>query len=628
MKNPFTLVGNIDSMLRETRIHTHNYLIKQLPMSTVFINQAFEVIHASDKWVNCFNFGQNDVLGMTIHELFHSVGKAWEEALENCMLGIPSENVRELLQLENGEKWIERSCLPWYDDKENIVGAILQMEDITEKIQKELKQEKLGLLLQAKSEISKTGSWEYDLLKNEITWSEMTRIIHELPSNYVPTLQTTINFYKKGHSRDTIQGSIRKALQSGTPWSEKLQLITAKGNEICVICSGRPIFKEGQMVGLMGTFQDVTQHEESLKRTVENEQLLSTLINNLPINVFVKDLESRKTLVNQSECEYVGVKDASELIGKSDFDLFDRKTAQISRDEDLMVINSLEPILGQETLHVKKDGTQTSFLTSKIPLLGADGKAKGIIGFSLNISNLKQKEEELRDLINVTSLQNKKLLNFAHIISHNLRSHTANFSMLLDFLVHERDEDEKLKIIGMLTDASDNLLETLDNLNEVVDISTNVNLEKHPVHLNSKIKAVQQSLFAFLKNHNATVVNLVPDNIHVMAIPAYMDSILMNFITNAVKYRDPSRPPVIKLSTQVHKDNIVLSIEDNGLGIDLKKYGSKLFGMYKTFHNNSDARGIGLYITKNQIEAMNGKIITCSEVGKGTTFNIYFNERN
>jgi PAS domain S-box-containing protein len=628
MENPFTLVGNIDSMLRETQVHINNYLIKQLPIATAFINQAFEVIHASDIWVNHFTYGRNDVIGMTIHELFHPVGSAWEEALENCLLGIRSENVRELFQMENGEKWIEHSCLPWYDDHENIMGAILQMEDVTEKIQKELQQEKLALLLKAKSEISKTGSWEYNLLKNEVIWSEMTRIIHELPPGHVPTLQDAINFYKKGHSRDTIQRSIGNALKHGTPWSEKLQLITAKGNEICVICSGRPLFKQGQMIGLLGTFQDITQHEASEKRTVENDQLLSTLINNLPLNVFVKDLESRKTLVNQSECDYVGVKDPSELIGKSDFDLFDKKTAQISREEDLLVMNSLKPILGKETVHVKKDGSQTSFMTSKIPLLGTDGKAKGIIGFSLNISNLKQKEEELRDLINVTSLQNKKLINFAHIISHNLRSHTANFSMLLDFLVHESDEDEKLKIIGMLTNASDNLLETLDNLNEVVDISTNVNLEKHPVHLNSKIKAVQQSLFAFLKNHNATVVNLVPDDVHVMAIPAYLDSILMNFITNSVKYRDLSRPPVIKLSTQVRNDNIVLSIADNGLGIDLKKYGSKLFGMYKTFHNNSDARGIGLYITKNQIEAMNGKIITCSEVGKGTTFNIYFNEKN
>ena len=324
----------------------------------------------------------------------------------------------------------------------------------------------------------------------------------------------------------------------------------------------------------------------------------------------------------------MGTEDPEELIGKTDFDLFDEKVAQISKEEDLFVMNSLQPVLGRERITIKKNGEVTTFLTSKIPLKGSDGKANGLVGISLDISDLKQKEEELRDLINVTSQQNKKLINFAHIVSHNLRSHTANFSMLLDFLVNEQDEDEKNNIIRMLTEASDNLLETLENLNEVVAISTNLNLEKKPINLNNKIATVEQNLAAFLKNNNATIINEISDTVHVKVIPAYMESILMNFITNAVKYKDPERDPEIRLSSKSNGNYTILSIADNGLGIDLKKYGDKLFGMYKTFHNNSDARGIGLYITKNQIEAMNGKIITCSEIGKGTTFNIYFNEKN
>jgi signal transduction histidine kinase len=180
----------------------------------------------------------------------------------------------------------------------------------------------------------------------------------------------------------------------------------------------------------------------------------------------------------------------------------------------------------------------------------------------------------------------------------------------------------------MLTKASDNLLETLENLNDVVAISTNTNLEKSPVNLRERIAIVQQNLTAFLNNHRAKIITDIPEKTLVNVVPAYIDSILMNFITNAVKYRDPNRDPVIRLSTTKKGHYNILSIEDNGLGIDLDKYGDKLFGMYKTFHNNSDAKGIGLYITKNQIEAMNGKIITQSEVGKGTTFNIYFNEKN
>ncbi|MDX1314601.1 MAG: ATP-binding protein, partial [Eudoraea sp.] len=289
---------------------------------------------------------------------------------------------------------------------------------------------------------------------------------------------------------------------------------------------------------------------------------------------------------------------------------------------------TLTPILGKETINIKKDGRLTTFLTSKIPLIGEDGKAKGLIGISMDISDLKRKEKELQDLISVTSVQNKQLINFAHIVSHNLRSHSANFSMLLEFLVNETDEQEKENLVKMLTEASDNLLETLDNLNEVVAISTNVNLEKKPVNLVKKINAVEQNLAAFLKKNNAQILNEIPHDTKVKVVPAYLDSVLMNFITNAVKYKDPQRDPVVKLSLEQCENYTVLSIADNGLGIDLEKYGDKLFGMYKTFHENPDARGIGLYITKNQVEAMNGKITVNSELGKGTTFNIHFNEKN
>ena len=146
--------------------------------------------------------------------------------------------------------------------------------------------------------------------------------------------------------------------------------------------------------------------------------------------------------------------------------------------------------------------------------------------------------------------------------------------------------------------------------------------------LNETLAKVESNLAAFLKNNNAKIINKITDDVVINVIPAYLESILMNFITNGVKYKEPSRNPIITLTAAKTGKYTVVSIRDNGMGIDLKKYGDKLFGMYKTFHNHKDARGIGLYITKNQIEAMNGKVETKSKVGVGTTFNIYFNDEN
>src|SRR5690606_26818440 len=127
---------------------------------------------------------------------------------------------------------------------------------------------------------------------------------------------------------------------------------------------------------------------------------------------------------------------------------------------------------------------------------------------------------------------NKKLINFAHIVSHNLRSHSANFSMLLKFLSQETDPREREHILGMLTQASDSLLETLENLNQVVDINANVNLEKEPVNLRANITKVAKNLSAFMEKSQVEVINDIPEDLEVLVVPAYLDSIILNLLTN------------------------------------------------------------------------------------------------
>ena len=93
-------------------------------------------------------------------------------------------------------------------------------------------------------------------------------------------------------------------------------------------------------------------------------------------------------------------------------------------------------------------------------------------------------------------------------------------------------------------------------------------------------------------------------------------------ISNAIKYRHEDRNPEIEIQTRENNGSRTILIRDNGLGIDLKKHRDKLFGMYKTFHRNRDSRGIGLFITKNQVESMGGKIEVESQVNEGTTFKV------
>ena len=118
----------------------------------------------------------------------------------------------------------------------------------------------------------------------------------------------------------------------------------------------------------------------------------------------------------------------------------------------------------------------------------------------------------------------------------------------------------------------------------------------------------------------------IEDNLTMTVVPAYLDSILVNLISNAIKYRSVNRKHSVTIKGYKTENGIEIIISDNGCGFDFEKNKDKVFGMYKTFHSGEDSRGFGLYITKSQIEVMNGKITVQSEVNRGTTFTIKFNE--
>ncbi|NKI33380.1 PAS domain-containing sensor histidine kinase [Croceivirga thetidis] len=603
---------------------TTSNLIRQLPTAIGFIASNFEIVDASNHWLRHFNVEYSQVIGANIIELFPEEKQNWVKAMSFCLDGHQEFRHQQLKNLSD-EKVFEFHMSPWYDENQLTIGMIVQIEDISELLEQELRYEKMESLLKAQSTIAKIGTWELDLKSNKPTWSEMTRKIHEVDENYEPTLEEGINFYKIGYSRNKMAMLVHRAIEKNIPYSEKLQIVTAKGNEKWVLASGKAFFTRGKPTKLIGTFQDITAQVKAEKKTKQSEELLNTLVNNLPINVYIKDTMSRKLLVNKAECNYLGYKPEN-LIGKNDFDVYDSRTAEISRNEDLEVLRTKSPILGRETISVRKDGSVTTFLTSKIPLADETDEVWGLLGISIDISNLKRKEDQLKDLINITAIQNKKLLSFTHIISHNLRSHTANFTMLLNFLTQEKDEEEKEKIIEMLLDASDGLTEALSNLNQVLSVKDKVSLKKTTINLGSQINQVQRILGSFLKTNNATIKNFVPKNFEIKGVTEYVENILINFITNSVKYQHPDRSPVIVIEVEKSKGITLIHVRDNGMGIDLTRHKKKLFGMYKTFHNNVDARGIGLYICKNQAEAMDCDIFVESEVNVGSTFTLCFNE--
>lgn len=287
------------------------------------------------------------------------------------------------------------------------------------------------------------------------------------------------------------------------------------------------------------------------------------------------------------------------------------------------VISGKSDIFDREYRFCCKDGNYL-WIWSRGKVMGRnkDNSAKRIVGFISDIEKKKKQELEFMNYMDIISDQNKRLINFAHIVGHNLRSHAANFEMILHIMDTLKDEQKKREFLLMLKDNSKSLSSTIQNLQEIVSVQTNVKVEKQPLVLAKFIKKTLDVLSGEINSKQAKVETNVSPDVVINYNPAYMESILLNFISNAIKYSSPNRQPEISINYVSGDAQAVLEIKDNGMGIDLTKNEKLIFGMYNTFHGNEDALGIGLFITKNQVEAMGGKIWVESAVDQGSSFKI------
>jgi len=146
--------------------------------------------------------------------------------------------------------------------------------------------------------------------------------------------------------------------------------------------------------------------------------------------------------------------------------------------------------------------------------------------------------------------------------------------------------------------------------------------EVKTLNVHAAVEAAIENLKATITKAGAEVINRVNPVHNILGLPAYLNSVVLNLLTNAIKYRKPNTSPKIKVTSEEKENFIGINFHDNGLGIDLDKHGNNLFKMYKTFHQSEDSRGVGLFITKTQVEAMGGKIEVESEPGEGSVFSI------
>jgi len=370
---------------------------------------------------------------------------------------------------------------------------------------------------------------------------------------------------------------------------------------------------------------DITRRKNNEEHIGKVEDENKYIFQNSITLSIIADLDGKFKKVNPTIQQILGWSD-SDFIGKTALDFLHPDSIQETKRTMALQAKGVS-VLTHENRFRCKDGSYRWLLWSSY----ADMKRGLLYGTAIDITERKKTEEALilsKSNLEVASSelleQNRQLNEFAHIISHNLRSPVGNISALISLLGEQSTLDDYKEIFERLKYTSLNMKETLNELMETLKIKRGAESERVILKFKTILKKIMEDLAGELMQCDGEITFNFTASSEISYNKTYLESILLNLLSNAIKYRSPKRPLKVHFKTEVIDQMVILKVTDNGLGIDMKLYGDKLFGLRKTFHEHKDAKGVGLFLTKSQVEAMGGKIWIESAVDKGTTVLIQF----
>ena len=381
----------------------------------------------------------------------------------------------------------------------------------------------------------------------------------------------------------------------------------------------------GDPASILFIERDITDRKHA-EETLNNERtLFRTIIDLIPDAVYVKDAVGRKILANPKEVQFAGVDSETEIIGKTDFDLYTYKEASLFWEEDKSVLTSGKPILNAESTLTDRDGKLHWIMVSKVPLFDVHGKIIGIVGVTHDITERKVVEQELLKAKEKAEESDRLKSAFLANMSHEIRTPMngiLGFAQLLN--EPKLSGEEQQEYISIIEKSG---VRMLNIINDIIDISkiesgqmeisisqVNINEQIDYVYTFFKPEAEKKGIRLLIQNTLSSKEAIVrTDNEKIYAI-------LINLVKNAIKYTNEGS---IEVGYKKKGQFLEFFVKDTGIGIDKNRQDAIFERFIQADITNKqaiDGAGLGLSITKAYVEMLNGKLWVESEAGKGSVF--------
>jgi PAS domain S-box-containing protein len=469
--------------------------------------------------------------------------------------------------------------------------------------------------------------WDWNIQKDSIVWNKGIETVFGYTQEQVGN--TSSWWFEKIHPEDSIKMSVKLYSfieQKSENWQDQYRFRCADNTYKYVLDRGFLLKdKEGRALRMIGAIQDITKQKEE----EQNLKLLETVVTQTKDAVVITKSESDTTslpniiYVNDSFCTMTGYK-SKNLLHKP-FNPFNTEYFDSNEFEKFKTAIAEKRECQIETLTCKKDKEEYWVRFSMIPVYNADHELSHWISIQKDVTEERRQEKEKEQLIRELTQNNKDLKQFSYITSHNLRAPLSNLIGLLNLVEDIPIYDEELQeIIDGFKKSTHLLNETINDLVKIIVIKDQISIKKENVYLENLVDQIANQLQFQIEKVQPNIQLDFKTQEYIFTNKSYLESIILNLLTNSIKYKSDQRPLKISISSKTDQKNPVIYFKDNGIGIDLKQNSDLVFGLYQRFHDYPDSKGLGLYLVKSQIESLGGSIAIDSEVNKGTQFTLTF----
>lgn len=650
---PEPLTGNIFAMGRDItneKIKEQELIESETNARTFFENSLGMMCrHDLSGKITYVNKASADSVGYSIEELtrmtlYDLVPGQYHHALGEYLVQIRKQGkVTGLMHTQHKKGhiriWLFNNVL--INDGKGNAYVIGNAADITERHELETDLKRTKELLESTNRVARIGGWEFELDKQELQWSNVTREIHEVPPNYQLTPENAWVFYQ-GENKIILDTVVAEGIANGTPWQTELQIRTYTGRMLWVRTIGQAEFENGVCKRLYGTFQDIDEKKKASIAIQQSRQMLENVLQSASeVSIIATDHEGIITLFNKGAERLLNY-NADELTGKQSWEILHAEEEIANRSIELSKqygtaiqgfrvfahVPDLEGSERREWTYIRKDGSAI-IVSMVVTPIRDNAVITGYLGIAVDITERKKAERDLKEAKLQAEHASKAKSEFLANMSHEIRTPLNGVIGFTDLVMKTVLTDTQQQYIAIVNQSANSLLSII---NDILDFSKieagkiELDIGKSDIY---EFSSQASDILSFQAQQKGLemLLNVSPDLPRFMwADMVRLKQILLNLLGNAVKFTEKGEIELkIKPIAYPSSDRTTIRFEVRDTGIGIRKHKQeKIFEAFLQEDISTTKRyggtGLGLSISNKLLALMGSHLQLESAPGKGSTF--------